>query len=232
MQQLGGSLGFKELAMAFPDRSANAAGADGAHCSFLRTGRRPAREVTNLAVTEQKELLTVNLAIKGRTEEAISGFRAFLSSLGKPMLWIADLRLFLCHLGWNGPQFLDANDHQQLRRGRHIPGRPCCRPVPIQVGAIGMLAPVPQFRIDCWRQHGHFFAAISSWPSARRSPLPIPRGALRSRSFAAWRCPAVGYLSAHHPVLDHSDRLSFPKEFARLHRVHQQCWPMQQSEAW
>ena len=68
------------------------------------------------------------------------------------------LRLFLGHLGRNGPQFLDADNHPAFGCSEHIHVG-LLSAVPYAIGAIGMLA-LCHHSDRMLERHGHFFAAV------------------------------------------------------------------------
>ncbi|MGZ5871443.1 MAG: MFS transporter [Bradyrhizobium sp.] len=187
MQQLGGFLGFKGWQWLFliegmlPVITGIAA--------FFVLDDRP-RDATWLSGRE-KDLLTVNLAIVSRTESH-SGFQAFLSSLRKPMLWVATFGYF--SVTWAGtvlnfwtPTIIQRSGVAGIFQVGLLSA------VPYAVGAIGMLA-LCRNSDRLLERHGHFFAAVfvagcaaiaiaySSW-----SP---------SLSIVCLALLAVGYLSA------------------------------------
>ena len=200
MQQLGGSLGFKSWQWLFLIEGMLPVMMGIAAFFVLDDGPRDATWLSG----SEKDLLTVNLAIKGRAESH-SSFQAFLSSLGKPMLWMATFGYF--SITWAGtvlnfwaPTIIQRSGVAGIFQVGLLSA------VPYAVGAIGMLALMPQFGS----------IAGTAWAFLRRCPCRGLCGdghCLFLVELFALDClpgPAGRRLSiCHRPVLDHSDRLSF-----------------------
>jgi ACS family phthalate transporter-like MFS transporter len=132
MQQLGGSLGFKSWQWLFLIEGMLPVLMGIAAFFVLDDGPRDATWLSG----SEKELLTVNLAIKGRTESH-SGFQAFLSSLRKPTLWMATFGYF--SVTWAGTVLNFWTPTIIQRSGvAGISQVGLLSAVPYAVGAIGM----------------------------------------------------------------------------------------------
>jgi MFS transporter, ACS family, phthalate transporter len=187
MQHLGGPLGLKNWQWLFliegllPVAMGIAA--------FFVLDDRP-RDANWLSGSE-KDLLVANLSAEGRTDGR-SGTQAFLSALGKPMLWIATFGYF--SVTWAGmvlnfwsPTIIQRSGVTNLL---HIG---LLSAVPYAIGAAGML--VMGYHSDRrLERHWHFFVAVFS---AACAAIAIAYASGHSAfAIACLAVLAIGYLSA------------------------------------
>jgi MFS transporter, ACS family, phthalate transporter len=139
----------------------------------------------------EKDLLTANLSIENRTESH-SGFRAFLSALRRPVLWIATFGYF--SVTWAGmvlnfwtPTIIQRSGVSSILQVGLLSA------VPYAVGAIGMLV-LCRNSDRMLERHWHFFAAVFM---AACAALAIAYSSWNSAlSIACLAVLAIGYLSA------------------------------------
>ena len=187
MQQLGGSLGFKSWQWLFLIEGMLPVMMGIAAFFVLDDGPRNATWLSD----SEKDLLTVNLAIKSGTASH-SGFQAFLSSLGKPTLWMATFGYF--SVTWAGtvlnfwtPTIIQRSGVAGIFQVGLLSA------VPYAVGAIGMLA-LCRNSDRLLERHGHFFAAVLV---AGCAAIAIAYSTWSpSLSIVCLALLAVGYLSA------------------------------------
>jgi MFS transporter, ACS family, phthalate transporter len=187
MQHLGGFQGFKSWQWLFliegmlPVLMGIAA--------FFVLDDRP-RDARWLSGSE-KDLLTANLAIESRTESH-SGFRAFLSALRRPMLWMATFGYF--SVTWAGmvlnfwaPTIIQRSGVSNIFQVGLLSA------IPYTIGAIGMLA-LCRNSDRMLERHWHFFAAVFM---AGCAALAVAYASWNSAlSIVCLAVLAVGYLSA------------------------------------
>jgi ACS family phthalate transporter-like MFS transporter len=171
MQHLGGFQGFKSWQWLFLIEGMLPIMMGLAAFFVLDDRPRDARWLSD----GEKDLLTANLAIERRTG-GHSGFRALLSALRRPMLWMATFGYF--SVTWAGtvlnfwtPTIIQRSGIASLFQVGLLSA------VPYAVGAVGMLA-LCHHSDRVLERHGHFFAAVfvagcaalavaySSWNSA------------------------------------------------------------------
>jgi ACS family phthalate transporter-like MFS transporter len=187
MQQLGGFLGFKSWQWLFLIEGMLPVMMGIAAFFVLDDGPR---EAAWLSLSE-KDRLAANLAIKSRPESH-SGFRAFLSALGKPMLWMAAVGYF--SVTWAGtvlnfwtPTIIQRSGVAGIFQVGLLSA------VPYAVGAVGMLA-VCYNSDRLLERHRHFFATVFV---AGCAAIAIAYSAWSSLlSIVCLALLAVGYLSA------------------------------------